>query len=133
MKITGTIRVNPPAQIIKNHGLDPSGSVQRFHTQNVIRRIQKYMPFRTGTTIKLMIAQSPISEPLIHVDVPYARYLYYGKAMKGRAPKVPTDKDLIYTTTKNPQAGPFWDRRLLAAEKDAMRQDLQDYVDRGKS
>jgi hypothetical protein len=130
MKITGSITVKPPAQIIKEHGLDKNGNVQRFHTQNAIRRIQKYMPNRTGMTIDLMVAQSPIDEPLVRIDVPYARYLYYGKVMVGPAPKTVTNIDLHYTTTKNPQAGPYWDRRLLASEKEAMRQDLQNYVDR---
>ena len=55
--------------------------MQRFHTANVKRRIQKYMPYRTGATIKLMIAQSPVNEPFLHVNVPYARMLYYGKVM----------------------------------------------------
>lgn len=132
MKITGTVRVNPPAQIMKEHGLDSNGSVQKFHTQNVLRRIQKYMPYRSGALIKLMIISSPISEPLINVPGPTARYLYYGKAMEGKAPMRVTDRDLHYTTTQNPQAGPLWDRRLLAAEKDTMRQELQDFVDRGQ-
>lgn len=130
MNIVGKISVKPPKEIIKELGADRGGDVQRFHTQNVIRRIQKFMPFRTGMLIKLMIAQSPISEPFVNIDAPQARYLYYGKVMIGPAPKILTDRDLHYTTTKNPQAGPFWDKRLLANEKDAMRQELQDYVDR---
>lgn len=133
MNVTGRIvvKIKPVNQIMRDHGVLPSGAVQRFHTQNVIRRIQKYMPYRTGALIKLMIAQSPISEPFVVIDAPQARYLYYGKAMEGPPPKVVTDRDLHYTLTKNPQAGPFWDRRLLAAEKEAMRQELQDFVDRG--
>ena len=133
MNITGriSVKLNPISQIMRDHGVLPGGAVQQFHTQNVIRRIQKYMPFLSGTTIKLMIAQSPMSEPLITIDEPQARYLYYGKAMEGKAPMTVTNRDLHYTLTKNPQAGPFWDRRLLAAEKENMRQELQNYVDRG--
>ena len=133
MKITGRIKVNPPQQIIKNHGLDRSGDVQRHHTANVIRRIQKYMPYRSGMLIKLMIVQSPVSEPFVRIEAPQARYLYYGKAMEGKAPKVVTERNLRYTTTKNPQAGPYWDRRLMAAEKADMRADLQRYVDRRRA
>ena len=68
------------------------------------------------------------SKPEIVLDVPYAKYLYYGKAMEGRAPKRVTDRDLVYTKTKNPQAGPFWDRSLAAAEGDAMAEDVQRYL-----
>lgn len=132
MNVVGKVTVNmrPIRQILKAKGLTLGGDVQQFHTQNVLRRIVKYMPYRTGATIKLTVAQSPVSKPEIVTDVPYAKYLYYGKAMRGRAPKVVTDRDLHYTRTKNPQAGPFWDRRLVAAEGKALQADLQRYVNR---
>lgn len=132
MKITGKITVDmkPVNQILKSKGLTAGGDVQRFHTQNVLRRIQKYMPYRTGATIKTMVAQTDINNPLIILDVPYGRYLYHGKAMEGKAPRVMTDRDLVYTKTKNPQAGPYWDRALVAAEMPAMQADLQRYVNR---
>lgn len=130
MNIVGKVSVKPPAEVVKELGLGRGGDVQQFHTQNVIRRIQKFMPDRYGALIKMMIAQSPISEPFVNIDAQQARYLYYGKAMEGKAPKTVTDRDLHYTTTKNPQAGPFWDRRLVAEEGSVMREELQKYVDR---
>lgn len=132
MKITGKITVDmaPVNQILKAKGLTPGGDVQKFHTQNVLRRIQKYMPYRTGATIKTMIAQTDINDPEIVLDVPHGRYIYYGKAMEGPPPKTVTDRDLVYTKTKNPLAGPFWDRALKAAEMPAMQADLQRYVNR---
>lgn len=150
MNVVGTIKVDmaPVSQIMKRLGVTPGGDVQQFHTANVRRRIQKYMPYRSGATIKLMIIQSPAEEPFIHVDAPYARMLYHGKVMvdpkthaagfltangwrsrKG-VKKVVSDRDIQYDKTKNPQAGPFWDRRLLAAEGAAMGQDLQNYANR---
>lgn len=106
------------------------------------------MPYRSGATIKLMIVQSPVEEPFIHVDVPYARMLYHGKVMvdpktgaagfltangwrsrKG-GPKVVSSRPIQYNRTKNPQAGPFWDRRLIAAEGAQMAAELQEYVRR---
>lgn len=132
MNLVGRISVNmrPVNQILRAKGLSTGGDVQRFHTANVLRRIVKYMPYRTGATIKLTVAQSPVSKPYIVTDAPYARYLYYGKVMVGKAPKAVTDKDLQYTKTKNPRAGPFWDRALMAAEGKALQADLQRYVDR---
>ncbi len=148
MNIVGSIKVDmvPVRTILKRLGVTTGGDVQRFHTANVRRRIQKYMPFRTGAMIKLMIAQSPVEEPFIHVNAPQARMLYYGKIMvdpktgaagfltpngwrsrKG-VPKVPSNRDIDYSTTKNPQAGPYWDRRLVAAEKTQMQIELQNYV-----
>lgn len=132
MNVTGkiTLDMKPVNQILKAKGLTPGGDVQKFHTANVLRRIQKYMPYRSGATIKMMIAQTDIDKPRIVLDVPYGRYLYYGKVMVGRAPKTVTNKPLNYTKSKNPQAGPYWDRRLKSAELPAMQADLQRYVNR---
>lgn len=132
MNITGkiTLDMKPVNQILKAKGLTAGGDVQRFHTQNVLRRIQKYMPYRTGATIKTMIAQTDINKPYIVTDTPYAKYLYYGKAMAGRAPRSVTNRDLVYTKTKNPQAGPFWDRALVASEGAVIQRELQAYIDK---
>lgn len=130
MKVTGkiTVNMNPVNKILKDKGLTPGGDVQKFHTANVLRRIVKYMPYRTGATIKKMLIQTDVRKPEIILDVPYGKYLYYGKAMEGRAPKVVTDRDLVYTKSKHPLAGPYWDRALVAAEMPAMQADVQRYV-----
>lgn len=151
MAVVGEIKVStkPLEAIMRSHGLDPGGAVQRFHTQNALRRIVKYMPYRTGATIKLTQAQSPISGDAINTFVPYARYLHEGRVMvnakTGKGPAyIPhvgyryprgatlkaTNRPLSYTTTKNPNAGPYWGRRLMASEGDAMLHDLKNYVRR---
>ena len=126
----GYLRMNPTGQILRDKGLNANGSAQAFHTNNVLRRIIKYMPYRTGATIKVTIAQTDINKPHIITDVPYAKYLFYGKAMEGPAPRKVTDRPLNYTLTKNPQAGPRWDRALSAAEGAALAADLQRYMRR---
>ena len=150
MNVVGHIKVNmaPVRSVMEGLGVTAKGDVQRFHTANVRRRIQKYMPYRSGATIKLMIVQSPVDDPFIHVDAPFARMLYHGKVMvdpktkaagfltengwrsRKNVKKVVSSRDIAYDKTKNPQAGPLWDRRLVAAEGAAMQQDLQNYVDR---
>lgn len=135
-------------QILKDLGIDEKGRVQKFHTQNVLKRIKRYMPYRTGATFKITVAQTDINKPEIITDTPYARFLYYGKLMvdpktgaagfliddewKSRrgVPKVLSNRDITYTKDKNPHAGPFWDRALSAAEGSAMVADLQRYIDR---
>lgn len=135
-------------QILKDLGIDEKGRVQKFHTQNVLKRIKRYMPYRTGATFKITVAQTDINKPEIITDTPYARFLYYGKLMvdpktgaagfliddewKSRrgVPKVLSNRDITYTKDKNPRAGPFWDRALSAAEGSAMVADLQRYIDR---
>ncbi len=143
------LEMNSVGKILKDKMIDPKGDAQIFHTQNVLRRIKRYMPFRTGMTYKVTVAQTDARKPEIVTDVPYGKYLYYGKTTvnhktgKGAAlvPGVgyryrkgtilrPTGKNLIYTKTKNPKAGPHWDRTLVACEGRALTADLQRFVDR---
>ena len=130
MNVVGRVKVDmrPVNAILKAKGLTVDGDVQRFHTANVLRRIVKFMPYRTGATIKLTQTQTVVNEPRIITAAPHAKYIYFGKVMVGDPPKQVTDRDLQYTKTKNPQAGPYWDRALVAAEGAAMRNDLQRYV-----
>ena len=132
MNVVGRVKVDmrPVKAILKAKGLTADGDVQRFHTANVLRRIVKYMPYRTGDTIKLTQTQTVVNEPRIITAAPHAKYIYFGKVMVGSPPKQVTDRNLKYTKTKNPQAGPYWDRALVAAEGAAMRNDLQRYVSR---
>ena len=142
------LEMNSVNQIIKDKGLDATGDAQRFHTANVLKRIKRYMPFVSGMTYKVTVAQTDISRPYIVTDTPYAKYLFYGKVMidpkinaagfmtpegwrsrKGSV-KVLTSRDLKYNRTKNPNAGPRWDRALSAAEGKAMAADLQRYLNR---
>lgn len=150
VRVIGHIKADlaPVGGIVNRLGVTARGDVQRFHTANTLRRIQRYLPYRTGATIKLMIARSPVDEPFIHVDAPYARMLYYGRVMvdpgtgaagfltangwrsrKG-VRKVAGNRDIQYDKTKNPRAGPFWDKALMAAEGKQMAAELQDYVNR---
>lgn len=114
MAIVGSVKVDsrPVEEILRRKGLTVNGDVQRFHTANVLRRIVRYMPYRTGATIKLTQAQSPVSRPEINTFVPYARYLHEGKVMvnaeTGQGPGVV------------PGVGPRWRRgdQLKATEQD---------------
>lgn len=128
MKTTIKVDMRPASAITKRLGIDRNGDVQRFVTHTVNRRITRYMPYRTGTlATKLKIVTGPTE---ITVLGPYARYQYYGKVMVGKAPRTVTDKDLQYTKSKNLLAGPFWDRRMMAAEGAQIREDIQKYVRR---
>lgn len=126
-------------------GIDKDGRAQRFHTSNVLRRMQKYMPMQTGMFASKQTVVS--SSTTITTTAPQAYYLYYGKRMvdskTGKGPRkiphigyrwnkgatlVPTSQPLNYTKTFNPLAGPYWDRRLMAAEGDIIAQELKDFV-----
>ena len=124
------VEMKPVNTILAKLGVNKTGDVQAFVTSTVNRRLTKYMPFRSGAlATKLKFVKSPTE---IEVLGPYARYQYYGKVMVGKAPKTVTDRDLKYDKTKNPQAGPYWDRRMMAAEKGQIVAEVQAYVNRRK-
>lgn len=126
------VELRPVREIIRKKGLMPGGAVQRQHTANVLRRIVRYLPYRSGETIKQTVIQTDINQPEIVTRSPYAKYIYYGKVMVGKAPKRVTDRPLKYTKDKNPLAGPRWDRRLVSAEGKLLARELQDYLGRRK-
>ena len=122
------VKCKSAEQIIRAHGLDCNGDVQRTWTNIVNRRLSRYMPYRSGVLSgKLKYISGPAE---ITVRAPYAKYQYYGKVMidpkinaagfltkdgtwrsrKGAA-KVLTDRDLTYDTSKNANAGPSGGRR----------------------
>ena len=144
----GCLEMKAVNEIIRAKGLDKAGDIQQFHTANVLRRIKRYMPYVSGATYKITAVQTAIRKPEIVTDTPYAKYLFYGKKMidprinasgfltpegwrsrKGSI-KVLTGENLNYNRTKNPAAGPRWDRSLSAAEGKAMACDLQRYINR---
>ena len=141
------VEMKPIATILTRLGVNKTGDVQMQLTRIINKRITRYMSFRSGAlATKLKHIKSPTE---IEVIAPYSRHQYYGKVMvnsktgkgpalipgvgfryrKGTTLKV-TNRDLEYDTTKNPQAGPFWDKRMMAAEKGAIVSDIQAYVRR---
>lgn len=145
---TATLTMKDANQIIRDKGLDPGGDAQAFHTMNVLRRIKKFMPFLSGALYKITQIQTDIRKPEIVTEAPQAEFLFLGKVMidpkinaagfmtsegwrsrKGSI-KVVTSRDLEYTKTKNPAAGPYWDRALSAAEGAALAADLQRFMNR---
>ena len=138
----------PVGTMLRKRGLSPNGPAQAYLTNIVNRRITRYMPFRTGTlATKLKRITSPTT---IEITAPYAAYQYYGVVMidpkinaagfmtpegwrsRRGSRKVLTDRPLQYDRSKNPLAGPFWDRRLVAAEGAAIASELQTYINRGR-
>lgn len=120
------LQMNPVNQIIQDKGLAPNGVVQKHLTFEVNRRIGRYMPHLTGaleTKLKRVVSSTQIK-----IEGPYARHQYYGEVMEGKPPMHPTGRSLKYTKTFNTEAGPFWDRRMMAAEGAQIAADLQEFI-----
>lgn len=149
MSIKVKLKLNPVSQIIKAKGLDENGDVQKFLTSTVNDRIGRYMPASSATAVLATKKKFIASPTQIVIQGPYAQYQYYGKVMvnakTGKGPmNIPgvglrykkgtilkeTERPLDYDTTFHKDAGPFWDRALMAAEGKAIEADVQSYIDR---
>lgn len=108
-------------KLMKEVGVDNAGRVQKLVTEEVLKRIGKYMPRRTG---ELEDAKTDIASPTrILTRGPYARYVFFGVSRSG--------KPLRYTKTGNPLAGPHWDRRMVKAEGRSIVRAVRRKIERG--
>lgn len=85
-------------------------AAQKFVDSEVLRLSSPYIPFQSGMLEKSGILGTTIGSGKVVWNAPYARYLYYGKVMVGRAPKVLTARKLTYHGA--PMRGAFWFERM---------------------
>lgn len=138
------INLNDANEIIRNHGLDPGGPVQKFFTNEIMRLSDPYVPFRSGP-LKNSAHPTPNWDGIIY-NAPYARYHWFGKLMvdpitgkgafydprSGRywsrpnTPKVLTNRDLQYTGGH--LRGPRWVERCWIDNKDSILKSTEAYA-----
>ena len=51
----GELELNDTKKILKDHGLNDNGFVQKFIDNEVLKRCAKYLPFRTGALMNMGI------------------------------------------------------------------------------
>lgn len=140
IKITGSLDIDIDT-VLKNHGLEPNGRVQKFIDSEVIRLMDDYTPDRNGILKASIRLNSVIGSGLLTQATPYARYQYYGKLyvdpvyLKGSfysddygfwsRPGVkkipdPSGRELNYSTAKSRLAGKMWFERMKADKKDQL-------------
>ena len=139
------VQMNPVSKILKDHGVTPDGDVQKQLTREITNRLPAYMSLKTSVLQKSVRIAGPTR---IVVDQPYAHYQWAGKVWvdpvyhcgvlkppdgwrsRYHVKKIPTDRDLTYDKTKNPNAGPKWDERLMKAEGKAIGEMISEYANR---
>lgn len=107
------MKMKPISEIKLELGINPNGRVQKFMTDTCYRRMDKYVPKRIGNLRDIVTK----GIDYITYEVPYAHYQYVNE--------FPSEH---YTT---PGTGPYWDKKMLSAEKDELIKEIQDYVNRG--
>ena len=115
-------------------------NAQKYVDSSCIRLMDKYTPMLSGMLVKSATLGTKIGEGKIHQIAPYAKYQYYGKLMvssktgsswsKGEK-KVITDRDLNYSKSVHPLAGPFWFERMKKDHLNKILKGAQKYAERG--
>ena len=126
--------------IIRNHGMQVGGPVQKLVDSECMRYMGDYMPRRqAGELEHLMVNATVIGSGQIDTPGPYAHYLYEGILYvspttgsawaKKNEIKVPTDRELTYAGA--PMRGKKWFERMKADHKDDILRAAQAMVNRG--
>ena len=90
-RVKMTLRLNPAAQILKDHGLDVDGRAQKFLSSEVRRLCDPYVPFDTGT----LKNTAEVGQTYVDYITPYAHRQYYHHRGNGLR-------------------GPHWEKRMMA-------------------
>ncbi len=130
------IKMNSAIRIQRRLGIEPYGPAHKFMAQRCKDRMNsKYVPEDKGILIDTSFVNNNCA---IVYPAPYAQFLYYGKVMIGEESKsayakkgerkIVTNKDLYYSKSSS---GPYWDKRMMSAEKKELIKEVNNYVKRG--
>lgn len=98
-------------EILAKRGLGADNKAQKFLCNEVWRMSDQYTPMEQGMLKGNVSLASDGS--YLEYNSPYARYLWYGKVMVGKAPKQATDKPLQFEGS--PLRGSFWVNRCWSS------------------
>lgn len=140
MKVKAEIK--PAQRILRNHGLQEGGPVQKLVDSECMRYMSDYMPQRqAGELEHMMVAATTIGSGEIDTPGPFAHYLYEGILYvspttgsawaKKNEIKVPTGKELTYNGA--PMRGKKWFERMKADHKEDIIQSARKALSKGGS
>ena len=136
--------IKPTSEIVIRLGIQEGGPAHKFLTNDCYNHMDKYVPY-SGDTGRLHLRENvSLSADSITYEMPYAKYMYYGKKMvmsngksafyspdygfwsKKGEKKTLTNEDLVYHT---PGTGPYWDELMWSAEGEDVIQEVQEYIE----
>lgn len=92
-------------KIIDKFGMQKGGSAELFLANSCFRRMQKYVPFDTGalsTTVTVRAGSVTYEQPYAHRQYVTNK----GKGIRGK----------------------YWDKKMIANERDALTREVERYV-----
>ncbi len=146
MEFNGRLEIKPVDLMLKEHGLNSMGKIQKYIDSECIRLMKPYTPFKTGILEKMATVGTVIGSGEIHQSTPYARYLYYGEVYGPNIPifesgnlvgyrspksKKPTGREIKYDKSAHPLAGKKWFERAKADHKKDILLGAQELISRG--
>lgn len=76
------VKMKSAEQILREHGLEPGGKVQRYIDTEVVRLSDKFVPMLTGTLKKAL--GTVFGSGKVKYNVPYAKPQYYHNTGRGK-------------------------------------------------
>lgn len=136
----GSLELKSTNFILKNHGIQPGGPVQKVIDSETMRYMGDYMPRRqAGELEHMMVLSTVIGSGQIDIPGPYAHYLHEGilyvspttgsSWAKKNEIKVPAERELTYAGA--PMRGKKWFDRMKADHRGDIIQAAQAKIDRG--
>ena len=124
------VKMNATNKILKDHGLNEGGRVERYLRDTADRLMNPFVPFDNGMLRRL---KTYPSNNEIKYTSPYAHYQYNGKKAQGASkPKGISRKisgeRLRYHT---PGTGAEWDKLMLEKKSKELVKDVENYINRG--
>ena len=112
------VKMQPTSVIKARLGIEPNGPVQKFLVHTCKIRMDKYVPYDTGTLSRT--AKELPNAVLYPQD--YAIIVYKG---------IRNGKEIRIHPDKHPLAGTYWDKRMVSAEMQDVIRETQNFVKRG--
>ena len=139
--LNGSLELKSINFILKNHGIQPGGPVQKVIDSETMRYMGPYMPRRqAGELEHMMVLSTVIGSGQIDIPGPYAHYLHEGilyvspttgsSWAKKNEIKVPTERELTYAGA--PMRGKKWFDRMKADHRGDIIQAAQAKINRGE-
>ena len=110
MQLSTRFKLHNIQQTLARRGLEEQGKAQQFLDNEVIRTTDSYVPHDSGKLKQSAISGTKVGSGKIVYNTSYARYIYYGKLMVGKAPKTLTNVDLQYHSGDSKRGSYFFER-----------------------
>ena len=109
LSISYTLKDFDGKKIIDKYGIQENGDTQLFLANTCFRRMQKYVPFDSGT----LSTHATVRSGSVTYEEPYAHKQYTtnkGKGIRGK----------------------YWDKRMVSAEKELIVKEVETYAKKMK-